>query len=120
MIISPKADEIVEVFKALGFEKTHNPTIESDFGETVSTTRLKDQSGFHVDVADVKSIPSDMTYIRMNVDDFEEAYKIFTDHGFKNTRGDGSLDTTTAKEATMVSPSGFRVALIKHIKKEDR
>ena len=55
-------------------------------------------------------------YIRMNVDDFEEAYAILTTHGLTNTRGDGTLDTKSAKEATMVSPSGFRIALVKHIK----
>ena len=52
----------------------------------------------------------------MNVDDFDEAYGILTAHGFTNTRGDGTVDTKSSKAATMVSPSGFRIVLVKHIK----
>ena len=53
----------------------------------------------------------------VNVDNFEEAYEILKKHGFTNTRGDGTIDTKSATAATMVSPSGFRISLIKHIKK---
>ena len=60
-----------------------------------------------------------MTYIRMNVDNFAEAYDILTAHGFKNTRGDGTIDTKSSKAATMVSPSGFTISLIEHIKDHD-
>ncbi len=78
---------------------------------------MKNADGFHVDVADVDRIERDDTMIRMNVDDFEEAYKILIAHGFTNTRGDNTIDTKSAKAATMVSPSGFKIALVKHIKK---
>jgi hypothetical protein len=77
---------------------------------------MKNESGFHIDVANIGNIPNDRMLIRMNVDNFEEAYDIFIKHGFKNTRGDNTLDTKSAIEATMVSPSGFSVALVKHIK----
>ena len=52
--------------------------------------------------------------IRMNVDDFDEAYNILISHGFENTRGDGTVETKSAKAATMVSPTGFIISLIKH------
>ena len=119
LIVSPKAADAIKVFEALGFEKTHAPVTETETGEN-HTVRMKDANGFHVDVSQVDSFQQDVTYIRMNVDDFEEAYSILTAHGFTNTRGDGTLDTKSAKEATMVSPSGFRIALVKHIKKEDK
>ena len=118
LIVTPKAADAVKVFEDLGFVKTHAPVTETETGENL-TVRMKDSNGFHVDVSQVDSFPQDVTMIRMNVDDFEEAYNILTAHVFKNTRGDDTLDTKSAKEATMVSPSGFRIALIKHIKEHD-
>ena len=64
----------------IGFEKTHNPTTETAIGE-VSTVRLKHpDGGYHVDISDIASVPTDLTYIRMNVDDFDAAYAILEKH----------------------------------------
>jgi hypothetical protein len=115
LILSPKSGDVVKLFEELGFEITHDPVTKVEIGE-VQTTRMKNESGFHIDVANIGNIPNDRMLIRMNVDNFEEAYDIFIKHGFKNTRGDNTLDTKSAIEATMVSPSGFSVALVKHIK----
>ena len=115
LILSPKSGDVVKIFEELGFEITHDPVTKVEIGE-VQTTRMKNESGFHIDVANIGNIPNDRMLIRMNVDNFEEAYDIFIKHGFKNTRGDNTLDTKSAIEATMVSPSGFSVALVKHIK----
>jgi predicted RNA binding protein YcfA (HicA-like mRNA interferase family) len=116
MIVTSKAEDAISLFEALGFEKTHQPTTTTETGD-VTSTRLKDASGFHVDVADVPDMTQDVMLIRMNVDNFDEAYEILKKHGFTNTRGDGSIQTTSAKAATMVSPSGFRISLIEHFKK---
>ena len=118
IILTSKFDDTVSLFEALGFEKKHAPVTDTGAHE-VRSFRMKDANGFHVDVSDMKDIPQDLIYIRMNVDDFEEAYGILTAHGFTNTRGDGTLNTKSAKEATMVSPSGFKIALVKHIKDHD-
>ena len=118
LIVSPKAADAIKVFEELGFVKTHAPVTETEYGEN-HTVRMKDSNGFHVDVSQVDFVPQDVTMIRMNVDDFEEAYRILTEHGFINTRGDDTIDTKSAKAATMVAPSGFRIALVKHIKKEN-
>jgi len=115
LILSPKSGDVVKIFEELGFEITHDPVTKVEIGE-VQTTRMKNESGFHIDVANIGNIPNDRMLIRMNVDNFEEAYDIFIKHGFKNTRGDNTLDTKSAIEATMVSPSGFSVALVKHMK----
>ena len=115
MIVSPKVDDVVKLFEALGFEKTHAPVTATETGD-IPSFRMKNADGFHVDVADVGNIPQDMTLVRMNVDNFSEAYDILIAHGFKNTRGDGSVETQTAKAATMVSPSGFIISLIEHLK----
>jgi len=90
---------------------------ETEKGD-VSCVRMKHENGYHVDVAAaLDDVPGDVTLIRMNVDNFAEAYDILTAHGFTNTRGDKTLDTKSAKAATMVSPSGFRIALVEHTKK---
>lgn len=55
----------------------------------------------------------------MNVDNFDEAYNILIKHGFKNTRGDNTIDSKSSKAATMVSPSGYSISLVQHIKDHD-
>lgn len=116
IIISPKAEEIISVFEALGFEKGHVPVTATTIGD-VTSTRMKHENGYHVDIADVKSIPQDKTYIRINVDNFDEAYDILLKHGFKNRHGDNeTIDSKSSKAATMASPSGFVIALVQHIK----
>lgn len=114
MIISPKAEDVIKLFEEIGFEKTHAPVTTIETGD-IPSTRMKNGK-FHVDVADLNVIPQDLTVIRMNVDNFEEAYNILISHGFKNTRGDNTVDTKSAKAATMDSPSGFKIILIEHIK----
>lgn len=117
IIITPKGDDVVDLFRSLGFEKTHAPVTETENGNVLSYRMKYPDGGYHVDVAySAREITRDETFIRMNVDDFQEAYDILIKHGFKNTRGDGTIDTKSAKAATMVSPSGFIIALVKHIK----
>jgi hypothetical protein len=115
MIVSKDAESIISLFEELGFEKKHQPVTDTGSGDTV-TTRMKDANGFYIDIAGWDGAPQDITEIRMNVDDFEEAYEIFKSHGFENTRGDATVDLKTSKTAVMRSPSGFKVALVKHIK----
>ena len=80
---------------------------------------MKDANGFHVDVARVESLPQDMTTMRMNVRDFDEAYEFLKAHGFKNARGeDHAVESAHAKSCLMISPSGFSIQLTQHIRKE--
>ena len=115
IIVTAKVEDAVEVFETLGFEKKHAPI--TDTGQRdVQSYRMKNADGFHVDVADVNDIQQDMEYIRINVDDFDAAYEIFMKHGFTNPRGDGTIDQKSSKTASLISPSGYRVALVQHIK----
>jgi len=117
IIVSKSAEDVVKVFEDLGFEKSHAPVTTTELGD-VQSYRMKNADGFHVDVSNaLQDTERDYTLIRMNVDNFEEAYDILIKHGFTNTRGDKTLDTKSATAATMVSPSGFRIALVQHIKK---
>ena len=116
IIVSPKAEDLISVFEALGFVKSHAPVSATSIGD-VQSIRMKNEGGFHVDIADVKGIPEDRTYIRINVDNFDEAYDILLKHGYKNKMGENkSLESKSSKAATMISPSGSVIALVQHIK----
>ena len=115
LIVSKQAEEIVALFEELGFKKRHAPTME-DQTAADQDFRMKDDNGFALDVAQHPLVPQDLTFIRMNVGDFDEAYEILTKHGFKNTRGDDTLESNNSKAATMVSESGLTIALVQHLK----
>ena len=118
MILSPKADEAIKLFEELGFEKKHAPVVETGKGQ-VRSIRMKNSDGFHIDIADVKSMPQDMTIIRMNVDDFDEAYDMLEKKGFTHPGGKRAVETESNKSALMTSPSGFAFDLCQHIKDHD-
>ena len=115
LIVSQNADEIVSLFEELGFEKRHNPFIDTG-DRKVTRTRMKDGNGYYVDISKVESIPRDMTAIRMNVDNFREAYDLLTAYGFKKAPGIEEVNLETAKALLMVSPSGFAIEVIEHLK----
>ena len=69
-----------------------------------------------MDVTQNEKVPQTITGIRMNVDNFDEAYEFLKSKGFVNTRGDKVTDTGSAKATMMASPSGFMISLIEHIK----
>lgn len=61
-------------------------------------------------------MPQDITLIRINVDDFDEAYKYFTERGFTLPQGGKVVETETNKSVMLCSPSGFAFDLCHHIK----
>ena len=118
-IVTKDAEAIVSVFEALGFEKKHNPTGTAGENQFVSY-RMSDSNGFHVDVtSSTAPRAQDLTCIRMNVDDFDEAYAFLTARGFKNMQNGTVTDTGSAKACMLYSPSGFGINLIQHIRKHD-
>ena len=114
-IVARDSDPIVEVFEALGFEVRH---VKDEIGDLeVKGIRLSDPNGYKLDVSQVDSVPVEAKIaIRINVDDFEEAYKILTDRGFRNIYGNKAIDSKAAKSAFLISPSGYAINLVKHIK----
>lgn len=115
LIVTKDAENVIKLFESLGFERRHS--IDANTGkEDFTSVRLKNAEGFYVDVANVESVPRDMTLIRMNVDDFDEAYKFLTERGFTNPKGGKTVETETNKSMMMVSPSGFAFDLCQHIK----
>ena len=117
LIVSKDAKAVIALFKEMGFEETHNISATENNGVEIDTVCLKDGSGFSVDVAQASDIAQDLSLIRMNVDDFDEALAFLKEKGFHNVKGtDETLDTATNKSAMIVSPSGFAFDLCQHIK----
>ena len=125
MVVTKKPEEAIALFEALGFERHHHKsdnTENEEQGLAFSSVRMKDANGFYVDVctATTDRIERDLTVIRMNVDDFDEAAELLKKNGFRESKVVPSNYTSSSKYAFFVSPSGFIIDLIKHIKKEDK
>lgn len=117
-IITNNAAGLTEVFGALGFEKHHN---KRGIGEqNVNGIVMKNSDGFKLDISEPEmQLPHDITAIRINVDDFDEAYELLISKGFKNFYGDENVKTPSARSAMLISPSGVFINLVKHIKEHN-
>lgn len=121
LIVTQHAQETIALFEALGFERRHMKTGIND--KDISSVRMRytgeDGKVFHVDVTSAP-VPQDITTIRMNIRDFDEAYQMLEEKGFKNAQGEKVTNTGSSKSTMMVSPSGFSISIAEHIRKEDR
>ena len=119
-IVTKDAESVAALFEALGFERRHTKTGIND--SDISNIRMRytgeDGKIFHVDVASAP-VPQDITAIRMNVRDFEEAKKMLEEKGFKNAQGDKVTKTPSSVATMMVSPSGFAINLGEHIREHE-
>ena len=117
-IVTKDAESLIALFEALGFERRHKKTGINDADITSVRMRYASEDGevFHVDISESPRVPKDITTIRMNVDDFDEAYRKLEEKGFKNAQGDRITNTDTSKSTMMVSPSGFSITITEHIK----
>ena len=113
-IIAKEAEPIIKLFEELGFQQTHNKAENNDV--EFSAHRMKDANGFHIDVVEVPVIPQTYTAIRINVDNYDEAFEFFMSKGFREARGFAPSTTASSKYAYLVSPSGFIIDLCEHIK----
>ena len=114
LVVSPKAEELIRLFEELGFEKQH-VKFDIEGGQNINSVMM-DSNGNRIDVASTEHLERDLMSIRINVDDFDEAYRFFLDHGFINTRGDKITETSSSKDTFLISPSGFGITLTEHLK----
>ena len=121
LIVTQDAEAVIALFEAMGFERRHMKTGINDKDITSVRMRYTGEDGkvFHVDVASAP-VPQDIPSIRMNVRDFDEAYRMLEEKGFKNAQGEHITDTGSSKSTMMISPSGFSINITEHISKEDR
>ena len=120
LIVTKDAESVIALFEALGFERRHMKTGIN--GKDISSVRMRytneDGKTFHVDVTSTP-VPQDIATIRMNVDNFDEAYEALEAKGFKNARGEKITDTGSSRSTMMVSPSGYSISIAQHIKNHD-
>ena len=120
MIVTKDAEATIALFEALGFERRHMKTGIND--EDISSVRMRyeneDGKVFHVDIAQAPA-PQDITTIRMNIRDFDEAYKLLEAKGFKNAQGERITETGSSKSTMMIAPSGFPINITEHIRKPE-
>ena len=116
LIVTKDAEKVIKMFEELGFERRHRIEATEGNGVDITNVRMKNADGFYVDVAQAPGLEQDLSLIRMNVDNFEEAYEFLTAKGFHSPRGGETLDTKTNKSAMMISPSGYAFDLCQHIK----
>ena len=113
------AEPVVKLFKDLGFEKRHMQEGMTD--QNLTGRVMRDANGFRMNILEVDNLPRPaIPTIRMNVDDFDEAYELLKKHGFMEALGAFVADTGSAKALLMMSPSRFIINLVQHIKKEDK
>ena len=119
-IVTKDAESVIALFEALGFERRHTKTGIND--SDISNVRMRytgeDGKIFHVDIASAP-VPKDITSIRMNIRDFDEAYQFLEARGFKNAQGEKITNTSSSKSTMMVSPTGFPLNISEHIKDHD-
>ena len=112
MILSGYPEKIIERFKEIGFECP-----DSIDDRDITNVRMKDANGFCLDVARVESMARDVTTIRMNVSDFDEAYEILKAHGFIKVRDIYQpIESESTRSCLMSIPSGVSIHLTRHIK----
>ena len=117
LIVTKDAAPLIELFEALGFERRHTLAAKASGDIETTNIRMKNDGGFYVDISQVEVVPQDMTLIRMNVRDFDEAYDFLISKGFTHKSG-RVVETESNKSAMLVSPSGFAFDLCQHIRKE--
>ena len=116
-IATSQVYETIRLFEALGFERHHMKEGIEIADRDDAVIRMKDNNGNYLDVLKSKSdVERDMVGIRINVDDFNEAYRTLLQHGCKNVFEDEIVVTASSKAAMMISPSGSCISIIQHIK----
>ncbi len=105
-------------FEAPGFERCHEA--DNIDGKDIYSVHMTDAGSFHVDVARVEFMEKDMTTMRRNVQDYDEAYEFLKAHGFWNSRGeDRAVESKSARSCLMIAPTGFSIQLTQHIPNHD-
>ncbi|MBQ9383447.1 MAG: hypothetical protein IJT87_04370 [Ruminiclostridium sp.] len=105
---------MIKLFEEHGFVQTHNKAENNDV--EFSAHRMKDSNGFHIDILEVPAVPRTVTAVRINVDDYDEAYELFISKGFHESKAFAPSTTASSKYAYLVSPSGAVIGLCRHIK----
>ena len=110
LIVTKSIDKNMKLFESLGFEVAHKQNPQ----EKIYDFTMRDADGHQVDLARA-DVEQDLTLIRMNVPDFDEAFAMLQEEGFVMKSG-RVIETESSKSAMVVSPTGFAFDLCQHKK----
>ncbi len=116
IVVVEDAQEAVALFEELGFQRRHTKQGIETVDRDNTVVRMKDKSGFRLDITQAKPLPPERTAVRINVDDFDEAYELLISRGFTNIEEDQIFCTTSSIFALMKAPTGFLINLCQHVK----
>jgi hypothetical protein len=109
------AESTVEFFESLGFERRH--LLEDVGDEGLTGIVMRNEGGFRVNIVQSDNLPREsLTGIRINVDDFDEAFNLLAARGFVKAPGTDVVDTGSAKAQLMMGANRLLIELIQHIK----
>ena len=118
LIVTKDSESVIALFEALGFERRH---MKTGINGHITSVRMRytneDGKVFHVDVTQAP-VEKDITTIRMNIRDFDEAYQMLQEKGFVNAQGEKITRTGSSESTMMVSPSGFSISISEHIREQ--
>ncbi|MBR2591036.1 MAG: hypothetical protein IKE65_08970 [Clostridia bacterium] len=116
LIVTKDAAPLISLFEEIGFERKHTKTgISGNVTSVNMSYTTDDGKEFNIDISEAP-VPQDIPTIRMSVSDFDEAYEMLEEKGFKNIQGERVTETGSSTATMMVSPSGFSISISKHIK----
>lgn len=115
-IITKRPQAVIAAFETLGYTRSHNRVRED--GVSFSAVRMKNPSGFHVDVIEAADAPikQDLTVIRVNVDDFDAAVALFKSRGYTEPNGFSTGKTRNSRYVYLRSPSGFFMDICQNVR----
>jgi len=118
MIVAKDPVSVIQLYESLGFLISHRKEGIAD--KDISSVRMKNEDGFHVDIA-TGDFPQDRVVIRMNVNDLEEACEMLMARGFKRAKNfSDTVDTPSSRFCILVSPSGFAINVIQHMEEKEK
>ena len=102
------AEPFIQLFKDPGFEPRHHQ--EGMTEKNITGNVLRDANGFRMNILQIDNLPRQaISTIRMNVDNFDEAYELLKSHGFTEAPGAVVSYTGSAKSIMMMAPSRFLI-----------
>ncbi|MCQ2050185.1 MAG: VOC family protein [Candidatus Saccharibacteria bacterium] len=106
-LVTNNPDESIGFFKKLGFKIIKKLTFDS-----VNDIEyiLENESGQRMDIVYDEKIQKNMNVCRINVDDFDEAVNIFSEHGFKFIIE--PLVTKTSKVVAFETPNHYIIFIL--------
>ena len=113
-VITNNAEAVIASMEKFGFRVIHKRKRIID--DCKIECVLENENGGRMDVVCDPEVAADYYVTRVNVDDFDEAMKMYAEDGFTVLKGPHILPDS--KNAVLVSPGNLQIMLMQHIKEQ--